>query len=277
MPTLLELSAAGAAASAASAAAAFLALVAAGWALGVVGNVGGPLFVLILLSVTQLPTTTAIGTAMLVSCLISLFACIAHWRRGNVVQDYDWITGIAGAAGCLLGALFSQRVPHRVLAPMLGIVVLIIPTIGLLRLARRLRPSARGPAVPSPLISPALHRVAGGSMGMVVGGFCGAFGLGGATPIAALSRMLLQQPMRSSIGSAYLAAMCISTVGAGFYAAHGQIDYLQAAWLAASCGLGAYLSTRAVSRIPDAVLEALMLATMVAMALFTLFNSWRSL
>ncbi|MFM2421854.1 MAG: hypothetical protein RL291_384, partial [Pseudomonadota bacterium] len=163
-------------------AAAFVALVAAGYALGIVGNVGGPLFVLILMTLTQLPTTTAIGTAMLVSCLISLFACIGHWRRENVVKDYALITGMAGAAGCFLGALFSQRVPERVLAPLLGVVVLIIPTIGLVRLARRSWPSTRTAQAPSPLIAPAFHRVAGGSMGMVVGTFCGAFGLGGATP-----------------------------------------------------------------------------------------------
>lgn len=253
--------------------AAFAALVAAGYALGIVGNVGGPLFVLILLSVARLPTTTAIGTAMLVSCLISLFAFIGHWRRENVVKDFALVTGAAGAAGCLLGALFSQRVPGRVLEPLLGFVVLVIPTIGLVRLARRTRPAA---VAATPPIGPASHRMAGGAMGMVVGIFCGAFGLGGATPIAALSRLLLQQPMRLSIGSAYLAALCISLVGTAFYAVNGQIALGYAALLSAGCGLGVYLSTRAVSRIPDRLLEALMLATMVAMALFTLFDNWRA-
>lgn len=252
---------------------AFLALVAAGYALGIVGNVGGPLFVLILLTVDRLPVMTAIGTAMFVSCLISLFAFVGHWRRKNVVMEYALITGIAGAAGCFFGALFVQRVPARVLAPLLGFVVLIIPTIGLVRLARRTRQSPAA-AAPAPLIGPAFHQMAGGSMGMTVGFFCGAFGLGGATPIAALSRMLLKQPMRFSIGSAYLAALCISLVGTVFYAVNGQIEFGHAALLSTGCGLGVYLSTRAVSRIPDRILEALMLTTMVAMALFTL---WRGL
>ncbi|WP_420475787.1 sulfite exporter TauE/SafE family protein [Noviherbaspirillum sp. ST9] len=257
---------------------AFLALVAAGYALGIVGNVGGPLFVLILLTVDHLPTTTAIGTAMFVSCLISLFAFVGHWRRKNVVMDYGLITGFAGAIGCFLGALFAQRVPVRVLEPLLGVVVLIIPTIGLVRLAKRVRPSpARDVAGPAPMIGTAFFKAAGGGMGMVVGFFCGAFGLGGATPIAALSRMLLQQPMRFCIGSAYLAALCISLVGTAFYAVNGQIELRYAALLSIGCGLGVYLSTRAVSRIPDRILEALMLTTMVAMAIFTLFDSWKAL
>lgn len=255
---------------------AFLALVAAGYALGIVGNVGGPLFVLILLTVAHLPMPTAIGTAMFVSCLISLFAFVGHWRRKNVVMDYALVTGIAGAAGCLLGALFSQRVPDRILAPLLGFVVLIVPTIGLVRLARRTRQSpAAAAAAPAPLIEPAFHEITGGAMGAIVGFFCGAFGLGGSTPIAALSRMLLQQPMRFSIGSAYLAALCISLVGTAFYAVNGQIELGYAALLSIGCGLGVYLSTRAVSRIPDHILEALLLTSMVAMALFTLFGSWR--
>jgi uncharacterized membrane protein YfcA len=251
---------------------AFLALVAAGYALGIVGNVGGPLFVLILLTVDQLPTTTAIGTAMFVSCLISLFAFVGHWRRENVVMNYALITGIVGAVGCFFGALFAQRVPERVLELLLGFVVLIIPTIGLVRLARRTRQSSVAVA---PLIGPAFHEMAGGVMGMIVGFFCCAFGLGGAAPIAALSRMLLQQPMRFSIGSAYLAALCISLVGTAFYAVNGQIEPGYAARLSIGCGLGVYLSTRVVSRISDHILEALMLTTMVAMALFTLFDSGR--
>lgn len=256
----------------------FLALVAAGYALGIVGNVGGPLFVLILLTVDQLPATTAIGTAMFVSCLISLFAFVGHWRRKNVVMDYGLITGIAGAASCFLGALFAQRVPVRVLEPLLGFVVLVIPTIGLVRLAKRARQSAVVMAAePAPMIGPAFHNTAGGAVGMIVGFFCGAFGLGGATPIAALSRMVLQQPMRISIGSAYLAALCISLAGTAFYAVNGQIELRYAALLSIACGLGVYLSTRAVNRIPDRILEALMLSTMVVMALFTLFDSWRSL
>jgi uncharacterized protein len=253
---------------------AFLALVAAGYVLGIVGNVGGPLFVLILLTVDQLPTTTAIGTAMAVSCLISLFAFIGHWRRKNVIMDYALFTGLAGAVSCFFGALFAQRLPHRILEPLLGFVVLIIPTIGLLRLAKRTRQSALTAAPP---IGPAFQEMAGGAMGVVVGFFCGAFGLGGATPIAALSRMLLQQPMRLSIGSAYLAALCISLVGTAFYAAKGQIEPGYVAHLSIGCGLGIYLSTRAVSRIPDRILEVLMLTTMVAMALFTLFGSRTSL
>jgi uncharacterized membrane protein YfcA len=260
---------------------AFLALIAVGYALGIVGNVGGPLFVLILLSVAHLPMAKAIGTAMLVSCLISLFAFVGHYRRKNVVMDYALVTGIAGAAGCLLGAFFSQRVPDRILAPLLGVVVLIIPTIGLVRLARPTRQSpaaavaTTAAAAPAPLIEPAFHQTAGGTMGAIVGFFCGAFGLGGSTPIAALSRMLLQQPMRFSIGSAYLAALCISLVGTAFYAVNGQIELGYAALLSIGCGLGVYLSTHAVNRIPDRILEALLLTTMVAMALFTLFSSWR--
>jgi uncharacterized membrane protein YfcA len=192
-------------------------------------------------------------------------------------MGYALVTGIAGAAGCFLGALFAQRVPDRVLEPLLGLVVLVIPTIGLVRLARRSRQSSLATADPAPLIGPGFQEMAGGATGAIVGFFCGAFGLGGATPIAALSRMLLQQPMRFSIGSAYLAALCISLVGTAFYAANGQIELGHAALLSTGCGLGVYLSTRAVSRIPDRILEALMLATMVAMALFTLFGSWRGL
>jgi len=256
---------------------AFLALIAAGYALGIVGNVGGPLFVLILLTVDQLPTTTAIGTAMLVSCLISLFAFVGHWRRRNIVMHYALVTGIAGAAGCFIGALFAQRMPGRILEPLLGVTVLVIPTIGLVRLSRGSGQSpAAATAAPAALIGPAFHGMTGGAMGMVVGFFCGALGLGGATPIAALSRMLLQQPMRFSIGSAYLAALCISLVGTAFYAVNGQIELGSAALLSAGCGLGVYLSTRVVNRIPDRILEALMLTTMVAMALFTLFSNWRN-
>lgn len=259
--------------------AAFLALVAAGYALGIVGNVGGPLFVLILLTVARLPTTTAIGTAMLVSCLISLFAFIGHWRQQNILPKYALITGIVGAVGCFFGAYFAQRLPVSILQPMLGAVVLLIPSIGLFRLAKRAIASSSASAVSAsqaPAIKPSLHTAAGGTMGAVVGFFCGAFGLGGATPIAALSRMLLQQPMRFSIGSAYLAALCISIVGTGFYAVEGKIDFGYAAFLSAACGLGIYLSSRMVSRIPDRTLEALMLTSMVAMALFTVFDSWVS-
>jgi uncharacterized membrane protein YfcA len=253
---------------------AFLALIAAGYALGIVGNVGGPLFVLILLTVDQLPTMTAIGTAMFVSCLISLFASVGHWRRENIAVNYALVTGGAGAIGCFFGAFLAQRVPARALGPLLGLVVLFIPLIGLVRLARRARrtPVAAAPAAP-PMLPPHQELV-GGATGMIVGFFCGAFGLGGATPIAALSRMLLHQPMRLSIGAGYLAALCISLVGTAFYAVKGQIDFGSAALLSIACGFGVFLSTRAVSRIPDQILEALMLTTMVAMALFTLFHSW---
>lgn len=255
--------------------AALLALVGIGYALGIVGNVGGPLFVLLLLTLGRLPATTAIGTAMLVSCAISLFAFVGHWRQRNVLLRYGLVTGVIGAVGCFFGAYFAQRLPVDVLQPLLGVVVLLIPTIGLLRLAKSaVRPSAAAAASQSSVIAPGLHPVAGGTVGGVVGFFCGAFGLGGATPIAALSRMLLRQPMRFSIGSAYLAALCISLVGSTFYAVEGLIAYGHAALLSVGCGLGIYLSSRMIGRIPDRVLEVLMLTTMLAMALFTIYDGW---
>ena len=252
---------------------AFLCLVAAGYALGVVGNVGGPLFVLILLSVEGMPIPTAIGTAMCVSCLMTLIAVLGHWQQDNLRADLAWAMGGAGAIGCLLGAMIAVNAPVQLLEPLLGIVVMVIPVLGLVRL---LRTKQRGDSMATVATAPSGQRSKGATIGAIVGSFCGAFGLGGAAPIAALSRIVLGQSMRISIGTAYVAALCISATGTAFYAFAGQIHMQYTMLLVAGCGLGIFLSTRTISLIPDRTLEALMMTTMLALALFTQISSWRA-
>lgn len=252
----------------------FLCLVAAGYVLGVVGNVGGPLFVLILLSVDGLPTATAIGTAMCVSCLITMIAVLGHWQQNNLRADLAWSMGAAGAVGCLIGAIIAVNAPVQVLEPLLSIVVMVIPVLGLVRLFRARR-CADTAVIESVL--PTGQRSKGATIGAVVGSFCGAFGLGGAAPIAALSRMVLHQPMRISIGTAYVAALCISATGTLFYAFAGQIHMQYTVFLVTGCGLGIFLSTRAVNLVPDRILEGMMMMMMIVLALLTQISSWRAL
>jgi len=251
----------------------FICLVAAGYALGVVGNVGGPLFVLILLSIDGMPTSTAIGTAMCVSCLITLIAVLGHWQQDNLRADLAWATGIAGGIGCLVGAAIAVNAPVQVLEPLLGVVVMIIPVLGLVRLVRAQQRSVVAANVPA---LPTAQRTKGATIGAVVGSFCGAFGLGGAAPIAALSRIYLRQSMRISISTAYVAALCISATGTVFYAFAGQINMHYTVLLVAGCGLGIFLSTRTISLVPDRILEALMMTTMLVLALMTHISSWRA-
>lgn len=248
-----------------------------GYILGLVGNTGGPIFMVIILGVFQLPVKIAIGTGLLASLIAGLIAFVAHRRMSNIHYPFALLTGIAGALGASIGANVSLNVPDEKLKNILGIVILSVAIIGLTKtLLKKKHKTEAEDDLDESKLKPSINfngkaKSISFLLGLSVGSACGILGLSGASPLSVLFRTLLDYPMRICIGSAYLAATIISFSGFAHYAAKGQIDLVYGLVLSLGTGAGIYLSTKTIKIIADKQLTIAVLIFTVIMATFTFF------
>ena len=250
-----------------------------GYILGLVGNTGGPIFMVIILAVFQLPVKTAIGTGLLASLIAGIIAFAAHRRMNNVHYPFALLTGIAGAVGASVGASISLNVSDEKLKNILGVVILSVAVIGLTKTLLK-KPSktkaecdldeTKNKLKPNINFNGKAKSISC-FLGLSVGSACGILGLSGASPLSVLFRTLLDYPMRICIGSAYLAATIISLSGFAHYAVKGQVDLVYGLVLSLGTGAGIYLSTKTIKIIADKQLTIVVLIFTVIMATFTFF------
>jgi uncharacterized membrane protein YfcA len=80
----------------------------AGLLLGVIGDGGGGLYVLLLTFVLSLPVERAIGTALALSTVTAFAGVVGHWRNGNVDRQSAVYLGPPAVFGVVGGAFIIQ-------------------------------------------------------------------------------------------------------------------------------------------------------------------------
>ena len=106
---------------------------------GLVGVGGGFLIVPVLTLVAGLPTRAAVGTSLLVIALNSLAGFSAHTSARLPPAEFLVPLVVACSAGGLLGSVFSERVPQRVVRRGFAMLVIAVAIFGFLA-----RPVAAG-------------------------------------------------------------------------------------------------------------------------------------
>ncbi|MFN8590762.1 MAG: sulfite exporter TauE/SafE family protein [Thermomicrobiales bacterium] len=227
-----------------------------GLLIGFIGAGGAGVAVAILTALFAVPVHTAIGTAIVAMLFVTLSGAISHVREGNVDLQLGLVVGLAGAAGAVVGAGFSQTLSDRTLGIAAGIALWTLALLVWIRLritARRDLPTDVD--WHNGMQRPGAEWAKGVGIGVSGGAAAALFGVGMA-PYLQLGFLTVHRlPLRQTVGTTMLTLVFISASGGIAMARHGDVSPPHLIGLTAGLASGAYLGARFTKRAPKEILR----------------------
>ena len=259
-----------------------------GACIGMTGIGGGVLLLPVLTLGFGLPSTVAVGTAHLYSCLCKLPAVFFHFRQGTIrfrtsayflagavpvsVAVALWITGYAG------GMDPTDPAWRELQANLRQFIAAVVMLSGLLILWHMfMRPGARAPAGPADPADQAgladqadpanqadqrsSARVTGAKitlvvvLGAVIGGLIASTSVGSGILIVPLMIIIFRLTAVDTVGSSIFIALALTFTSSIIYAGSSQLDLAIAVTMAAGSLVGVPLGVRMSRRIPERYLQ----------------------
>ncbi|MXW05701.1 MAG: sulfite exporter TauE/SafE family protein [Gemmatimonadetes bacterium] len=241
-----------------------------GACIGMTGIGGGVLLLPVLTLGFGLPSTVAVGTAHLYSCLCKLPAVFFHFRQGTIrfrtsayflvgavpvsVAVALWITGYAGDMDPADPAWRDLQTNLR------QFIAAVVILSGLLILWHMfMRPGSHAAAGPAGQHAPA--RVTGGKvflvavLGAFIGGLIASTSVGSGILIVPLMIILFRLSAVDTVGSSIFIALVLTLTSSIIYAGSSQLDLAIAVTMAAGSLVGVPLGVRMSRRIPERYLQ----------------------
>ncbi len=250
-----------------------------GACIGMTGIGGGVLLLPVLTLGFGLPSTVAVGTAHLYSCLCKLPAVFFHFRQGTIrfrtsayflagavpatVAVALWITGYAGAMDQADPAWQELQVNLR------RFIAAVVILSGLLILWHMfMRPGSHAPVSPADPADQADQadkgnpgRVTGAkvvlvaALGAVIGGLIASTSVGSGILIVPLMIIIFRLTAVDTVGSSIFIALILTLTSSIIYAGSSQLDLAIAVTMAAGSLVGVPLGVRMSRRIPERYLQ----------------------
>lgn len=163
---------------------------------------------------TDLPRSTIHGTATIANIAVAAVGVSVYWLRGGAIEFPTGIgMVIGGVAGAILGARLVARVSERALR-LTFVVVLVASGLTLLLDALAVVPPA-GPAVLQPGVADtALVVGISVAVGVIVGAWSAALGLGGGLLAVPVLVLLFGLDLHAAVGTSLLVMLPNSVTGA---------------------------------------------------------------
>jgi len=220
------------------------------------------LYVPPLLGVGQLDVKAVAGVTMAQVLVAASAGMLAHRRHGAVNAELVWVGGVTMATGSLVGALASKYASDRALLFVFAVMVTVAAALVFVGAGR----DARGDDAP-----PAFSRVRVGVVAGGVGLAAGLVGAGGGFLLVPLFLVVVDIPIRVTIGS----SLAITALGAvaGFTGKllTGQIPLAPTLAVVAGAVPGAQLGAAVSRRLPPLGLRVALFAfvTLTAIKVWT--------
>ena len=255
-----------------------------GACIGMTGIGGGVLILPVLTLGFGLPSTIAVGTAHLYSCLCKLPAVFFHFRQGTVrfrISAYFlagavpatiavalWITAYAGA--------MDQAGPDwlELQTNLRQFIAAVVILSGLLILWHMfMRPGSH--AAPGQRIPP---RITGAKvllaavLGALIGGLIASTSVGSGILIVPLMIIIFRQTAVDTVGSSIFIALTLTLTSTVIYAGSSQMDLAIAVTMAAGSLVGVPLGVRMSRRIPERYLQITITGLVLAAGAIMLFG-----
>lgn len=244
-----------------------------GACIGMTGIGGGVLILPVLTLGFGLPSTVAVGTAHLYSCLCKLPAVFFHFRQGTIrfrtsayflvgavpatVAVALWITGYAGAMDQADPAW--QELQQNLRQFIAAVVILS----GLLILWHMfMRPGSHAPAgqtgqtgqrIPARVTGAKVVLVA--ALGAIIGGLIASTSVGSGILIVPLMIIIFRLTAVDTVGSSIFIALSLTFTSSIIYAGSSQLDIAIAVTMAAGSLVGVPVGVRMSRRIPERYLQ----------------------
>jgi len=226
--------------------------------IGLTGVGGGTLTVPVLILFLGVPTTAAVGTALVFSALVKIPACIVYLRKGWVSSRVLRFMLVGGLPGVVVGSLLLDRLEDRGLRPLvLTAVGLTIALTAAFNLARLLARSATSEASPTDRA----HRLPwlAFPIGLEVGFSSAGAGALGTLVLLQLTTLLPAQV----IGTDLVFGLSLSAVGGGLHIGLGAWNPALLLKLVLGGVPGALLGARLATVLPPRPLRVVLLVWLV--------------
>lgn len=212
-----------------------------GLALGIFGGGGSILAVPVLVLVTHLAPTGAVGTSLAMVGTTSLIASYAHHRRGYVVPKIALLFGGSGVLTAFLGAKLTALVSGTVLTNSFAALMLVVGVGMTFGKGRETGTEAAS--------SPPLKLMASIFAGAGVGLITGFLGVGGGFLVVPALLAFAGLDLRHAVGTSLLVIAINSLAGFAGHLGGGQLDLSLIVMLTTAAALGALAGERVARRI----------------------------
>jgi hypothetical protein len=212
-----------------------------GFALGVFGGGGSILAVPMLVFVTRVAPSAAVGTSLAIVGATSLLAGYAHHRRGRVRIDIALLFGGSGVLTAFLAARLTHLVSDNVLMLSFAVLMVLVGAWMLIGARRARSPERRAPSGAEPRRPRMLQALLAGA---AVGGITGFLGVGGGFLVVPALIAFTGLDMREAVGTSLLVIAINSAAGFLGHLGTGSLDYQLVASLTIAAVVGAVAGER---------------------------------
>ena len=250
-----------------------------GACIGMTGIGGGALLLPVLTLGFGLPSTVAVGTAHLYSCLCKLPAVFFHFRQGTIrfrtsayflagavpvsVAVALWITRYAGGMDPADPAWRELQANLRQLIAAVVILsgLLILWHMFMRPVSRAVKDRAAQEAQEGQAVQRVSARVTGAkivlavALGAVIGGLIASTSVGSGILIVPLMIIVYRLTAVETVGSSIFIALSLTFTSSIIYAGSSQLDLAIAVTMAAGSLVGVPLGVRMSRRLPDRYLQ----------------------
>ena len=251
-----------------------------GFSIGLTGVGGGVMVLPALMLLLKLPSSTAVGTASLYSFLTKATASYHHYRLKTIdvgvslvflaaaipaniavsISINRYISGLQAGGSAL--ARFQDSLRFFIVGVILLSVALLVANL-LKRRAPKDRPDS----------SPIARKVVTAAMGAIVGAIFGATSIGIAVLIIPMFIIVLHMSASRTVGTSIFIGVVLTLTTSAVYMKGGEMDVKTALAMAAGSTVGVYAGSKLSVRMPEKLLQAIVIGVILVAAILMLFKN----
>lgn len=228
-----------------------------------VGGGGGGIYVGILTTLFNVSPAIAASTSLATIIPTTIIGTVSHWKAGNISIKYGLIMLISGAAGAVLGSLYSSVFPQNLYNKFTGIVILILGIqmiVSFLKKDKKLRTQDNPVNHKHTVVLAVIYGVLGGALSGLVG-------ISGSTPIVT-GLTLLGCTALQTVGTSVMVLVGISTTGFLMHLGIGSVDWGLVGLLSAGTMSGAFVAPMVLKRFDKQKVEKVIQPVLVIITVF---------
>ncbi|MCH3972713.1 MAG: sulfite exporter TauE/SafE family protein [Oscillospiraceae bacterium] len=236
-----------------------------------VGGGGGGIYVGILTGLFNVSPAIAASTSLATIIPTTAIGTVSHWKAGNIRLRYGLIMLAGGAAGAVIGSLFSSVFPKNLYNKFTGLVILVLGIQMIFSFLRKGKNAAEKKAPVAYKHSTAIAVL----FGVLGGTMSGLVGISGSTPIVA-GLTLLGCSALQTVGTSVMVLVGISVTGFFMHLGIGSVDWRLVGLLACGTMTGAFVAPAVLKRFDkqkvEKVIQPALVIITVAMGILLLFK-----
>jgi uncharacterized membrane protein YfcA len=214
----------------------------------------------------------AIGTSLVVDCIIGAVAGIIFLKSGNVDMRSGFLLAITGVFGALIGSRFTAGASTSGLGAFIGIFLIITGVNFIIKGIQRnidyiedkiSLKIFKENKTPFLII-----------FGLIIGLISGFSGMGGSRMVALVLIFILGYKIHTAIGTSLIMMVFIAGAGAIGHAINGEVLLLAALFTAPAAGLGALSGSLVANRIDEDKLGRIVGVIILILGMLIMYNTF---